>query len=434
MQLIGLLGVLVMIGLAALASENRSRIPWRLVAAGVAVQAGLAAVLLALPVISDGFTWLARAVTGVIDRAAAGISFIFGPELGDPNGPMGVVFAIHVLPVIIFFASLMAVLYHVGVMQRLIAALAWLMRRTLGVTGAEAMAMAANVFVGQTEAPLTVKPLIDRMTRAQLMTLMVGGFATIAGSVFAAYVQMLGGEDPAERIAFARHLITASVMSAPAAFVMARILVPEIATPPDEHLAGLGVTHDRDSNVLDAAAAGATDGLKLALNVGAMLIAFLSLLALVNWPLELLSGLGPIEAWREAHGIPVLSLEVILGWLLAPLAWCLGVPWAEAQLVGSLLGQKVLVTEFVAFANLGDALHPGDGAAPLLSERSGQIAAYALCGFANFGSIAIQIGGLSAIAPGRRKDFAALALRAMLGGALASWMTASIAGVFIGGR
>ncbi|MEC9374221.1 MAG: nucleoside transporter C-terminal domain-containing protein, partial [Planctomycetota bacterium] len=332
---------------------------------------------------------------------------------------------------IIFFASLTALLYHVGLMQRIVAALAWLLRRTMGVTGTEALVMASNVFVGQTEAPLCVKPFLDRMTRAQFATLMVGGFATIAGSVLAAYVGILAGEsgvNDARRVLFIKHLLAASVMSAPAAFVIARILVPERETPFDESIHA--TTSERPAqNILDAAARGATDGLHLALNVAAMLIAFVSLLALVNWPLENLGDIDAIRALLDRAGAEQLNLQTILGWIFMPLAWTMGVAWEDADIVGSLMGQKLVLTEFVAYASLGEALNNETG--PALSDRSALIATYALCGFANFASIAIQIGGLTALAPGRRAVIVSLAFRAMIGGALASWMTASIAGVLL---
>ncbi|HZW10479.1 MAG TPA: nucleoside transporter C-terminal domain-containing protein, partial [Phycisphaerales bacterium] len=365
-------------------------------------------------------------VNAVIASADAGASFLFG-SLADPAGPAGLVFATRVLPVIVFFASLMALLYHVGVMQRVIAGLAWLLRGTLGVTGTEALVMAANVFVGQTEAPLCVRPYIAGMTRSQLATLMVGGFATIAGSVLAAYVGMLGGDDPASRVEFIRHLITASVLSAPAAFVMAKIIVPETGTPLDEGLRAAPMERPT-RNVLDAAAAGATDGLRLALNIAAMLLAFVALLAMVNMILGALGRVGLAADALRSLGLRELSLQVVLGWLLAPLAWTMGVPWGECAPFGSLLGQKLVVTEFIAYGALSADIHSAD---PELSRRSAFIAAYALCGFANFPSIAIQIGGLTALAPGRRSEFASLGLRAMAGGAFASWMTACVAGLLL---
>lgn len=422
----GLIGIVVLVGLASLISEDRRRFPLRLVLVGVLVQFVLAWLLLRFSPVTFWFTVLGHWVNAVIASADAGATFLFG-SLADPRGPAGFVFATRVLPVIIFFASLMAVLYHVGVMQRIIAGLAWLLRSTLGVTGTEALAMAANVFVGQTEAPLCVRPYIAGMTRSQLATLMVGGFATIAGSVFAAYVAMLGGVDEASRVEFVKHLITASVLSAPAAFVMAKIIVPEAGAPLDEGLRAAPLERPT-RNVLDAAAAGATDGLRLALNVAAMLVAFVAMLAVLNMLLGALGRVGlPAETLRRL-GVGELSLEAILGWTLAPLAWTMGVPWTECAFFGSLLGQKLVVTEFIAYGALAGDIHSSE---PELGRRSAIIAAYALCGFANFPSIAIQIGGLTALAPSRRSEFASLGLRAMAGGALASWMTACVAGVLL---
>lgn len=426
--LTGVFGIVALIALAWLISENKRRFPWRMALSGIGLQLALALLFLKTPGVVPAFNRFAQLVNGVIRRADAGATFLFGANLMDTDQAWGFVFAIKVLPVIIFFASLMAVLYHIGVMQRLVAGLAWLLRRTMGVTGAESLAMASNVFVGQTEAPLCIRPYLPTLTRAQLATLMVGGFATIAGSVLAAYVGILGGKDEAQQVEFIKHLITASIMSAPAAFVMARIIVPETETPPDEQVHAAPVGYQA-TNVLDAAAHGASEGLKLAANVGAMLIAFVALLALIDWPLAALSDVPVVRAWLDAQDIKQLGLTTILGWVFKPLAWLMGVEAADAGAVGSLMGQKIVLTEFFAYVALGDMLHASDGAT--ISPRSAKIAAYALCGFANFASIAIQIGGLTVLAPERRRDIVSLSLRAMIGGALASWMTAAIAGLFI---
>lgn len=425
-QYTGVIGVAVLLTAALALSTDRRRIPIRVVLGGIALQLVIAFLFLRFPPVVRVFDVIAAGFNRVISFADDGTRFIFG-SLADPGGPWGFVFAVRVLPVIIFFASLMGVLYHLGLMQRLIAGVAWLLRRALGVTGTEALSAAANIFVGQTEAPLCVKPYIARMTRSQIMAVMTCGFATIAGSVLAAYVGILGGDDDASRILFAKHLITASVMSAPAGFVMAKIMLPESERPPDETLSTLNI--DRQTrNVLDAAAAGATDGMRLAMNVAAMLIAFVALLAMLNWPLAALSEWGPVAAWRESAGLPVLSFQVILGWIFTPVAWAMGVPRADAGLFGSLMGQQVIVTEFVAYMSLGEAIRQGT-----ISPRAAQMATYTLCGFANFPSIAIQIGGLSAIAPEKRSEFASLGLRAMTAGAFACWMTGGIAGLFIPG-
>lgn len=424
-RLIGILGVLVMLALAWAMSSARRRVPWRIVITGITLQVALAAVLLSVPPVVAAFNALAVMINEAIGATAAGIEFVFRPVAGVGTPEESFVFAIHAMSVVIFFASLMAILYHIGLMQRVVAALAWVLRTTLGVTGAEALAMAANIFVGQTEAPLCVKPYIERMSRSQLMTLMVGGFATIAGSVLAAYVGMLGGESDADRTLFIRHLLTASLMSAPAAFVIAKLIIPETESPATEGV--VLAARSPHVNLLDAAAAGASEGAKLAINIIAMLIAFVSLVALVNLPLGWAGGLidarlGGETAWAG------LSIEMILGWVFRPLAWTLGVPWEDCPEVGTLLGEKLVLTEFIAYVHLADM---ANAESPEISRRSSQIAAYALCGFANFASIAIQIGGLSTIAPGKRSDFVRLAPRAMVGGALASWMTASIASLFI---
>lgn len=419
-------------------STNRSRVAWRLVMVGVVVEILVAGTILWVPGIKEVFELLGQIVNRVIQMSDAGTDFVFGSALRDPSKPWGFIFAVKVLPIVIFFSALMSVLYYVGVMQKVVAVLAWCLRHTLRVTGAEATCMAANMFIGQTEAPLTIRPLIPKMTRAQLMLVMLGGFAHIAGSVFGAYVMMLGGDNDASRAMFAKHLIAASVMSAPAAFVMARIIVPETQTPPAEDPKSLQAATEEDhANIFDAAASGATTGMKLAANIAAMLIGFVSLLALVNLGLATIFENLHMIGWLRAHGIPDPSLQAFLGKIFAPLAWTMGIDWKDAPLIGSLLGEKLILTEFVAYLHLADAIHAVPGVAEQgeivgkLSPRSAQIAAYALCGFANFASIAIQIGGLSVLAPSRRREFAQLALRAMLGGAIATQMVASVAGLFI---
>jgi CNT family concentrative nucleoside transporter len=422
----GLLGVVVILALGYALSKHRRAIRARTVLGGVLLQFLLAFLLLRFPPVVAAFDAFAAAIAKVISFADEGTRFIFG-NASDASGAWGFIFAVKVLPIIIFFAALMSVLYHYGVMQRVIATLARVLRRALGVTGVEAMSASANIFVGQTEAPLTVRPFIGRMTESQLMCVMVGGFATIAGSVMAAYVSMLGGADEAARIAIAKHFMTASVMSAPAAIVMAKLMLPETASPPDESIDALRAMPRETVNGVDAAAAGAGDGLKLALNVAAMLVAFVSLIALLNWPLAALSEVDspwlPIASWRAELGIPVLTFQNILGFLLQPMAWSMGAG-ADAHALGSLMGQAVVATEFVAYLDLASMKSSG-----AISDRGAMIAIYALCGFANLPSIAIQIGGLGAMAPERRGDLARLGLRAMTAGALACWMTGAIAGV-----
>ncbi len=428
-RMVGLLGIAVLLALAWSVSVERRRFPWRLVASGVALQAVLATVMLRDTPVVGVIDAVARVITAAVDASDAGIVFLFGPEVANPtNRTWGFMFAVHAVPKIIFFASLMAVLYHLGVMQRLIAALAWLLRTTLRVTGTEALVTAANVFVGQTEAPLCVRPYLGRMTRSQLNLVMTGGFATIAGSVLAAYIGMLGGADEASRALWVKQLITASVMSAPAAFVFAKIIVPETESPPDDTDPALAKPDEPHTNMFDAAAHGATEGMKLALNVAAMIVAFVSLLALVNLPLGAIGNTEAVKDWLTGLGVDSLNLQVIMGWCFAPLAWTMGVPWDDCVFFGRLMGEKLVVTEFLAFQSLAGAMSPESGEA-LIADRTGRMAVFALCGFANFASIGIQIGGLSVLVPSKRTDLVRLGMRAMIGGALASWLTATVAGI-----
>ena len=428
-QFTGLLGVLTILALGVLLSTNRRAINRRTIVVGVAVQFAIAYLFTQFPPVVAIFDTFAAGVTKVISFADEGTKFIFG-NAADASGPWGFIFAVKVLPIIIFFAALMSVLYHIGLMQRVVAVLASGLRRAMGISGAEALSAASNIFLGQTEAPLTVKPFIASMTRSQIMCIMVGGFATIAGSVMAAYIVLIGGDDDGARIEVAKHFMTASVMSAPAGIVMAKLMLPETEDHPDESIDALKSMPRTTSNVMDAAAEGASDGLRLALNVAAMLVAFVALIAMLNWPLAALSEVNaswlPIASWRAQLGLPVLSCQNILGTLLQPLAWLMGAG-GEAQKVGSLMGQQVIATEFVAYIDLAAQVK-----AQTISPRAETIATYALCGFANLPSIAIQIGGLSAMAPSRRSDFAKIGLRAMVAGALACWMTGAIAGVFLG--
>ena len=414
----GVLGVLVIIGLAWLLSERRGAIAWQTVLVGLALQFALAVFVLWVPAGQVVFGWLAAGFVRLIGFTEAGSSFLFGPLVDTEQ--FGFVFAFQVLPTIIFFGALMACLYHLGVMQRLVAGMAWVMTRLMKVSGSESLATAANVFVGQTEAPLVVRPFIAGMTRSELFALMTGGMATIAGGVLAAYVLLLGGTDPVEQAYFARHLISASIMAAPAALVMAKLLVPEQAE--SETAGAVHVVVERPHvNLIEAAAGGAGEGLKLALNVGAMLLAFLALIALINGPLTWLGAISGFEAWL---GQP-LDLALILGWLFAPLAFLAGTPLNEAVDVGGLIGQKIVANEFVAYVALSE-MQEG------LSQRSVLIATYALCGFANFASIAIQIGGIGSIAPSRRPELARLGLKAVLAGALVSLLNAAWAGILVG--
>jgi len=413
--LFGLVGLAALIAIALAFSENRRAVDWRLVATGVGLQLVFASFVLLTPFGAAIFGALSEGFVALLGFTQKGSSFIFGPLASQDA--LGFIIAFQVLPTIIFFASLMAVLYHLGIMQAIVKGMAWVITKVMNVSGAETLSVAANAFVGQTEAPLVVKPYIATMTRSELLALMIGGMATIAGGVLGAYVQMLGGPDPEAQRYFAKHLIAASIMAAPATLVIAKILVPETGEPLTRGKVKANIERTT-ANVIDAAAAGASDGLRLALNVGAMLLAFIALIALLDAPI---AWLGEITGMNEMLGRE-LGLSTLLGLVMAPIAWIIGVPWADAVSVGGLIGTKVVLNEFVAYAELSQIKDT-------LSAKSQLIATYALCGFANFSSIAIQIGGIGGIAPERRHELAKFGLKAVLGGSLATFMTATIAGV-----
>ncbi len=429
----GLLGLAFIIGVAYVLSENRRQVNWKLVGTGIGLQILLAIFVLkgdemrhyfaplAWP--KDFFAWISSFFVLVLNFTTEGARFLFGSLALSPGqeGSLGAFFAFQVLPTIIFFSSLMSILYYMGVMQRVVQGMAWLMARLMGTSGAESLSVSANIFVGQTEAPLMIRPFLKGMTHSELLAVMTGGMATIAGGVMAAYIQMLGNSfaqarglalDVA-RQQFAEHLLGASVMAAPAALVLAKILIPETATPETAGTVRIQV-EKTGQNAIDAAARGAADGLKLAANVGGMLIAFIALIAMINHFLGWGGNLFGIE----------LSLDKLFGWILAVPAWLIGVPGSDLLKFGSLLGTKVVINEFVAYLNLADLIKSG-----ILQEKTILMATYALCGFANFSSIAIQIGGIGPLAPNRMSELAQLGLRAVLAGTMANMMTATIAGV-----
>ncbi len=414
-RLISLFGLAGMVGIAWLMSSERKKFPVRIVAWGLGLQMAFALFVLKTRTGQRLFAFLNDVVVGLLEFTNEGSRFIFGDYLD-----MKFSFALNVLPTILFFSSLMAILYHLGIMQRAVSGLSWLMQRTMGTSGSETLSAAANIFVGQTEAPLVVKPYVQTMTRSELNAIMVGGFATVAGGVLAAYVGMLRDRFPD----IAGHLIAASVMSAPAALVIAKVMQPETQASKTAGHTELKV-EKVDVNVIDAAARGATEGLKLAFNVGAMLLAFLALVALINYGIGL-----PVESynWMFDASYEPWTLQEILGWVFWPISAMMGVPFEDCGQVGTLLGEKIVLNEFVAYAHLGEQLASD---ASNLQPRSTVIATYALCGFANLGSIGIQIGGISAIAPERRGDLAKLGLRAMIGGTLAACMTATVAGLLL---
>ena len=410
-----LLGYLVLLGIAFALSSGRGSVSWRTVVWGVVLQFSFAGVVLRTGFGRRFFDAMNVGFTSLLGFTAQGTAFLLKPFGSEQAHPALMNFVFQVLPTIIFFASLTAVLYHLGVMQIVVGAMARVMQVTMGTSGAESLSAAANIFVGQTEAPLLVRPFVAKMTRSELMAIMVGGFATIAGGVMAAYVQILQPRFPE----IAGHLMAASVMNAPAGLLLAKMMIPEREEPTTRGRSKIRVERP-DPNVIGAAARGASEGMTLVLNVAAMLLAFIALIALLNALLGRAGGL---------LGFPGLKLETLLGNALRPVAWLLGVNWGDAVAVGNLMGEKIVLNEFVAYSHLGDTLA---GAKTALTDRSVTIASYALLGFANFASIGIQIGGIGGLAPERRGDLARLGLRAMIAGTLAAYMSAAVAGLLVG--
>ena len=404
-QFTGVIGVIVLLGIAYLLSNDRKMIDTNIIIWGLGLQISFAFIILKTPLGEYIFTYLNNIIVKLISFADAGSDFLFTsfiPEVGYHVALIN--FAFRALPVIIFFSSLIAVTYYFGIIQFIIKKIAFIMEKTMKTSGAETLSVSANIFVGQTEAPILIRPFISSMTKSELMAIMVGGFATVAGSVMALYVSWLTNVPN-----IAGHLLAASVMSAPAALMIAKVIYPETERPKTVNSDNIDLK-SKDTNAMDAIGRGATDGMKLAANVAAMLIAFISIVAMINFIL----------------GYANTSLQEILGMIFKPIAWSMGVPWEEANIVGTLMGEKIVLTELIAFGDLTNYIKND-----LLSERSAIIASYALCGFANVGSIGIQLGGIGAMAPERRGDLSNLVFKAMIGGALASWLTASIAGILI---
>jgi concentrative nucleoside transporter, CNT family len=400
----GVLGILTMLGLAYIFSTDRKAIRLKTVLWGLGLQLALGIFVLRVPSGEWLFQEAGAAAKRLLDFSYAGSAFVFG-ELGQEHSSLGLIFAFQVLPTIIFIAAFFAVLYHFGVMQLIIRGAAWLMTLVMGASGAESLNVAASIFMGQTEAPLTIRPFLPKLTKSELMTVMTSGMAHISGGMMAAYIRVGGAE--------AKNLLTAVIMTAPGTLLMAKMLVPETEKPLTAGRVELPPS-EKESNVLGAIARGTLDGLHLAMNVAAMLITFLALLALLN----------AMMGWAHGHvGWFPASLQQVFGWVFAPVAWLIGVPWHDAPMVGNLLGTRMTLNEFVAFAQLGTmkgALHP----------RTFTIATFALCGFANFSSIGIQIGGIGALAPEQRTQLAKFGIRAMLAGTMANLLSASIVGIF----
>jgi concentrative nucleoside transporter, CNT family len=440
----GILGIIVLIGISFLLSNNKKNVNWRLVLSGLGLQIVFAILILKGEELSlifkpfgwpkDFFYWVSGFFVSILNFTTEGAKFVFGPLAISPgqDGSLGTIFAFQVLPTIIFFASLTSILYYLGILQRIVQGMAWIMAKIMGTSGAESLSCSANIFVGQTEAPLLIKPFIKNMTNSEILTIMIGGMATIAGGVMAAYIQILGNSYAqtlniplvqAQQM-FATQLLGASVMAAPAALLISKILFPETGEPETKGTVKVDIEKNA-SNFVEAAAAGAGEGLWLALNVGAMLIAFIALIALINY---LLNQLGIFLGWNDyltkTYGQP-LNFQLIIGLVLRYLAFSIGVPWHDSLQFGSLLGTKVVLNEFVAYLEMGKMI----SAKTLLDSKSILMATYALCGFANFSSIAIQIGGMGPLAPNRRSDIARLGVKAVIGGSLATLMTATLAGI-----
>ena len=424
MILRSVLGIAVLTAVLWLFSSNKKAINWWTVVKGLALQIILALLILKVPGVSWAFEKFSLAAVTLLDFTKEGSTFLFGSLITDTDS-YGYIFAFQVLPTIIFFSALTSLLYYLGILQKIVRAMAWMMRKTLRLSGAESLAAAGNVFIGQTEAPLLVKPYIAKMSRSELLSLMSGGMATIAGGVLAAYIGFLGGDDPEARLLFAKHLITASVLSAPAALISAKILLPE--TENVQEVAKIN-SEDMGSNPLDAISNGTSEGIKLAVNVGAMLLVFTALVYGLNY--MFVEGIGSWSglnewAWNTSNGrYDAFSLQYIMGGIFSPFAWLLGVPSEDLMMVGQLLGEKTILNEFYAYSSLTDMQ-------PHLSERSVILSTYMLCGFANIASIGIQIGGIGTIAPSRRKDLSELSIKALIAGTIASLYTAAVVGLLI---
>lgn len=425
----GTLGICILVALAFAASSNRKNIPWKTVFFGLLTQLIIGICILEVSFIQSAFEQIGTFFIKVIEYTLAGSTFLFG-EIVDLS-KTAYIFAFQVLPVILFFSAITSVLYYLGVIQKVVGFLAWILRKVVAISGAESLSLTGNIFLGQTEAPLLIKAYLDRMKREEIYLVMVGGMATVAGSVLAAYVGFLGGDDPVSRLTITKHLIAASVMAAPGAVAISRILVPPAQATTVEEEVQIE-TQEFGSNILAAITNGTTQGLKLAVNVGAMLLVFVALLALVN---DILSGLG---SWLGLNTIianntvyEALTLEFILGYTFAPLMWLIGIAKEDITLVGQLLGIKLAASEFVAYIQLAD-LKNMSNSMHLMYEKSVVMSTFILCGFANFSSIGIQLGGIGILAPSQYKNLSELGLKAVLGGTIVSLMSATMAGMILG--
>jgi concentrative nucleoside transporter, CNT family len=423
----GALGMFVLMLLAFLFSSNKKSIRWKTVAIGLTAQLLLAIGVLKVPFIQSGFEFVGKIFVKILDFTQAGSEFLLGGMMNIES--FGFIFLFQVLPTIIFFSALTSVLFYLGFIQVVVKGLAWVLTRLMGISGAESLSVAGNIFLGQTEAPLMIKAYLEKMSKSEMLLVMVGGMATVAGGVLAAYIGFLGGDDEVMKIFYAKHLLTASVMAAPGAIVIAKMLYPETQEITNE----VAVSEDKiGSNILDAIANGTTEGLKLAANVGAMLLVFIAFIAMINFGFEKIGEITSLNAW-VALNTPYdkFSLEFMLGYLFAPLMWLIGVAEEDMALMGQLLGIKLVASEFVGYIQLADLKNTAN-LISLNYEKSVIMATYMLCGFANFASIGIQIGGIGSLAPGQRKTLSEFGIKALIGGTLASLLSATIAGMIIG--
>lgn len=423
----GLLGILVLVGIGFLFSQDRKAINWRLIGIGLLIQFVLALGILKVEWVQTGFDIVGQGFVKIISFTDFGTDFLFSSFVTGDSEAAVISFAFRILPTIVFFSALTSLLYYIGLLQKVVYVFAWIMKKTMRLSGAESLAAAGNIFLGQTESPFLIKPYLDKMTKSEIMCLMTGGMATIAGGVLAAYIGFLGGEDPAEQVLFAKHLLAASVMSAPAAVVAAKLLVPE----KDEYNQSMEISKEKmGSNILEAVANGTSDGVKLAVNVGAMLLVFTAFVYMGNWILRDLIGAptGINEIIAANTGFDGLTFQFLVGYAFAPIAWLMGVPGNDIFLVGQLLGEKTILNEFYAYKTLGEMKFSG----MFEHEKSMIMATYILCGFSNFASIGIQIGGIGTLIPNRKGLLSKLGLRALLGGTLACLFTAVLVGMFLG--
>lgn len=425
----GALGMLALLLISILLSKNRRAINWRTVGLGLAAQLALAIGVLKVPFVQAFFEWVGRLFVSILDFTMAGTKFLFASFSTGEIGDLLINFAVAILPTIIFFSALTSVLFYLGIIQKIVKGLAWLLTKLLQISGAESLSVAGNIFLGQTESPLMIKAYLEKMNKSEILLVMIGGMATVAGGVLAAYIGFLGGEDEALRLFYAKHLLTASVMAAPGAIVISKILYPQTEDINSE----IKVTQENiGSNILDAIANGTTEGLKLAVNVGAMLLVFLAFIAMINGILGWVGDVTSLNSWVAANTTySEFSLEFLLGYLFAPLMWVIGVAKEDMALMGQLLGIKLAASEFVGYIQLAD-LKNAANAIHLNYEKSIIMATYMLCGFANFASIGIQIGGIGSLAPGQRKTLSEFGIKALIGGTIASLLSATIAGMIIG--